>query len=53
MRCSGGDSGLFTFGGVTWWSSVGPLAMTLVFLNISNNVIERGLRSDDRTMPHT
>ena len=35
--------GIFTFGGVTWWSLVGPLAMTLVFLNISNSVIERGL----------
>jgi len=35
--------GVFTFTGVTWWSFVGPLAMTLVFLNISNNVIERGL----------
>jgi steroid 5-alpha reductase family enzyme len=35
--------GIFTFAGLTWWSCVGPLAMTLVFLNISNNVIERGL----------
>ena len=35
--------GVFTFTGATWWSVVGPLAMTLVFLNISNNVIERGL----------
>jgi steroid 5-alpha reductase family enzyme len=35
--------GVFTFSGVAWWSLVGPLAMTLVFLNISNNVIERGL----------
>ncbi len=34
---------VFTFSGVTWWSFVGPLAMTLVFLNLSNEVIERGL----------
>jgi steroid 5-alpha reductase family enzyme len=35
--------GVFTFSGTTWWSLVGPLAMTLVFLNLSNAVIERGL----------
>lgn len=35
--------GLFAFSGVTWWSLIGPLAMMLVFLNISNEVIERGL----------
>jgi steroid 5-alpha reductase family enzyme len=35
--------GILAFSGVTWWSVVGPLAMTLVFLNISNEVIERGL----------
>ncbi len=35
--------GLFAFSSATWWSFVGPLAMTLVFLNLSNNVIERGL----------
>jgi steroid 5-alpha reductase family enzyme len=35
--------GILTFSGVTWWSVIGPLAMTLVFLNISNEVIERGL----------
>ncbi len=34
---------VFTFSGVAWWSFVGPLAMTLVFLNLSNEVIERGL----------
>ncbi len=35
--------GILAFSGVTWWSVVGPLAMTLVFLNVSNEVIERGL----------
>jgi steroid 5-alpha reductase family enzyme len=35
--------GLFTFTAATWWSLIGPLAMTLVFLGLSNNVIERGL----------
>jgi steroid 5-alpha reductase family enzyme len=35
--------GILTFSGTTWWSVVGPLAMTLVFLNLSNEVIERGL----------
>jgi steroid 5-alpha reductase family enzyme len=35
--------GILTFSGTTWWSVVGPLAMTLVFLNLSNDVIERGL----------
>ena len=34
---------VFTFSGVTWWSFIGPLAMTLVFLSLSNEVIERGL----------
>jgi steroid 5-alpha reductase family enzyme len=34
---------IFTFSGVSWWSIIGPVAMTLVFLNISNDVIERGL----------
>ncbi len=34
---------VFAFSGVTWWAVIGPLAMTLVFLNISNEVIERGL----------
>jgi steroid 5-alpha reductase family enzyme len=36
--------GLYTFTGSTPWSLVGPLAMTLVFLYLSNDVIERGLR---------
>ena len=35
--------GLFTFTVTTWWSLVGPLAMMLVFLRLSNEVIERGL----------
>lgn len=35
--------GVFTFSGDTWWAVIGPLAMTLVFLKISNEVIERGL----------
>ena len=42
-HCNGGGWRYFTFSGVTWWSVIGPLAMTLVFLNISNEVIERGL----------
>jgi steroid 5-alpha reductase family enzyme len=28
----------------TWWALLGPLAMTLVFLSISNDVLERGMR---------
>ena len=36
--------GLVTFSGVAWWSLVGPLVMTLVFVNLSNDVIERGLK---------
>ncbi|HEY6599127.1 MAG TPA: DUF1295 domain-containing protein, partial [Pseudomonadales bacterium] len=35
--------GLFAFTVETWWSFIGPLAMTLVFLGLSNQVIERGL----------
>jgi len=34
---------ILTFTGVTWWSVIGPFVMTLVFLNLSNEVIERGL----------
>jgi len=34
---------VFTFTGITWWAFIGPLAMTLVFVNLSNEVIERGL----------
>lgn len=36
--------GLLAFSGKTWWSLIGPAVMTLVFLNVSNNVIERGLK---------
>jgi steroid 5-alpha reductase family enzyme len=36
--------GLLTFSGTTWWSIIGPLAMTFVFLKVSNDVIERGLK---------
>lgn len=36
--------GLVTFSGIAWWSFVGPLVMTLVFVNLSNDVIERGLK---------
>jgi steroid 5-alpha reductase family enzyme len=35
--------GLLTFSGTAWWSFIGPLTMTLVFLNLSNDAIERGL----------
>ena len=34
---------VFTFTGITWWAFIGPLAMTLVFVSLSNEVIERGL----------
>ncbi|MFM7120618.1 MAG: DUF1295 domain-containing protein [Gammaproteobacteria bacterium] len=36
--------GLLTLGASTWWSLIGPLAMTAVFLYISNDVLERGMR---------
>lgn len=36
--------GLFTLSPVTWWSLIGPLAMTVIFLSLSNTVIERGLK---------
>jgi steroid 5-alpha reductase family enzyme len=36
--------GLFAFSLATWWALVGPIVMTLVFLYLSNDVIERGLR---------
>lgn len=36
--------GLFTLSPLTWWSLIGPLAMTVIFLTLSNNVIERGLK---------
>jgi steroid 5-alpha reductase family enzyme len=35
--------GLFTLSPMTLWSLLGPLAMTVIFLSLSNNVIERGL----------
>jgi steroid 5-alpha reductase family enzyme len=28
----------------TWWALLGPLAMTLVFLGLSNDVLERGMK---------
>lgn len=36
--------GLFTLSPMTWWSLIGPLAMTVIFLSLSNTVIERGLK---------
>ena len=36
--------GLYTMSPMTWWSLIGPLAMTVIFLSISNSVIERGLK---------
>jgi len=36
--------GLVAFTGATWWALIGPVAMTLVFLRISNDVLERGMR---------
>jgi len=36
--------GLYTFSGATAWSMLGPIVMTLVFLYLSNDVIERGLK---------
>lgn len=36
--------GLFAFTGATAWALVGPLAMTLLFLYVSNDVIEKGLK---------
>jgi steroid 5-alpha reductase family enzyme len=36
--------GLFALTPSTWWSWIGPLAMTLVFVFISTGVIERGLK---------
>jgi steroid 5-alpha reductase family enzyme len=35
---------LVAFTPATWWALVGPLAMTAVFLGISNGVLERGMR---------
>ena len=36
--------GLLALSASTWWSLIGPAVMTLVFLNVSNAVIERGLK---------
>jgi len=36
--------GIFALTPSTWWSIVGPAAMTLVFVFISTGVIERGLK---------
>jgi len=36
--------GLVAFSGATWWALIGPIAMTAVFLSISNEVLERGMR---------
>jgi len=35
---------LVAFSASTWWALIGPIAMTAVFLNISNDVLERGMR---------
>jgi steroid 5-alpha reductase family enzyme len=35
--------GLVAFTGATWWAVVGPLAMTLFFIYLSNDVLEKGL----------
>ncbi|NJN51723.1 MAG: DUF1295 domain-containing protein [Gammaproteobacteria bacterium] len=36
--------GLFAFGGSTWWALTGPLAMTLIFIYVSIEAMEQGLR---------
>lgn len=36
--------GLIAFSVVTWWSLIGPAAMTAVFLGLSNDVLEKGMR---------
>jgi steroid 5-alpha reductase family enzyme len=36
--------GLLTFSGTTWWTFIGPLAMTLLFLYLSNDVLEAHMR---------
>ncbi len=36
--------GLIAFGIPTWWSLIGPAVMTAVFLGISNDVLEKGMR---------
>jgi len=35
---------LVAFTSATWWVVIGPIAMTAVFLSISNAVLERGMR---------
>ncbi len=35
--------GLLCFSGLSWWSLIGPLAMTLLFIYLSNDVLEQGL----------
>jgi steroid 5-alpha reductase family enzyme len=36
--------GLIAVTGATWWALLGPLAMTAVFLGLSNDVLERGMK---------
>jgi steroid 5-alpha reductase family enzyme len=36
--------GLIAFSAVTWWSLIGPAVMTAVFLGLSNDVLEKGMR---------
>jgi steroid 5-alpha reductase family enzyme len=36
--------GLIALSTATWWALLGPIAMTAVFLSISNDVLERGMR---------
>jgi steroid 5-alpha reductase family enzyme len=36
--------GLVAVTGDTWWALLGPLAMTAVFLGLSNDVLERGMK---------
>lgn len=36
--------GLIALSGATWWALIGPVAMTAVFLGLSNDVLERGMR---------
>jgi steroid 5-alpha reductase family enzyme len=36
---------LLTFSGATWWTAIGPMAMTLLFLYLSNDILENSLRA--------
>jgi steroid 5-alpha reductase family enzyme len=36
--------GLIALTPLTWWALLGPLAMTAVFLGLSNDVLERGMK---------